>query len=94
MDLKYPVTIEELEKSQFEIVKDYNEMQISIINDFLNEVNLSVQDILKPELSGDKEVQTICPRCHSEYIISEGFCSDCQNINLLPINKISERINE
>ncbi len=44
------------------------------------------EEIIAPNQRESDRVESYCPRCLSQYVISEGLCSDCGGVSLLPFD--------
>ena len=76
------------------IVKDFNQMQKEVLENFVQNRGKDLKHLLSPDFSGDTHALSICPRCHSEYTLDSGFCTDCTDVALEPITSFTEEKDE
>ncbi len=88
LDLKYPIILDELDEKDKPIVQDFNRIQVESINSFLKENLYEMNDIIAHSFSNDDNAKSFCPRCHAEFTIEQGICSDCSDIKLIRIDDL------
>lgn len=87
LDLKFPLGNESLPKDIQNISNWYRNKQIKILKSFFKNNAIDLKNLLTPSISSDVTVKAYCPRCHVEYTSTEGQCSDCNGIDLVPFIK-------
>jgi hypothetical protein len=54
---------------------------------FLESAGL-LSDVIAPPEAGEAGATAFCPRCHAQYVRSDGTCSDCSGIELIELVKV------
>lgn len=59
----------------------YNEVNLTTLKEMLTSANIAADELLKPPVA-DYGALAWCPRCLSQYTLSEGVCFDCRGVSL------------
>ena len=86
LDLRFPVPLAwpTVSGPESETEDWHHEHLREQIENFLLSRGFSPDTICEPPPREDAECQSYCPRCHQQFVLTEGNCTDCQGIQLVP----------
>lgn len=86
LDLKYPLKLHTPSEEIQQISEWYRIKQLKIYNYFLKDKGVILEQLLIPAKS-DEYFKSFCPRCLTKYLIDEGKCSECHEIQLINLEE-------
>lgn len=81
LDLRYPMALEPVEEVGGATEEWYRETLREISEQFVAAHGVDTADLLKPPSQQDTSSGSFCPRCHAEYAMAAGECSDCPGVH-------------
>ena len=90
LKLKYPQYFQQLSEEKQKVIQNFNQMEMDHIKSILSKYKIDIDKLIAPKLSDDPNLKSYCPRCHTEYAIDKGYCSDCNDMELVPVSKLKE----
>lgn len=83
IDLLYPLAPRIAAGNEREPDSYYRDRLTDSIAAFLRNDGIDMDDLVRPESLPNDSAKAYCPRCYSEYVVSEGQCSDCPGVSLV-----------
>ena len=62
-------------------------MHLEAAEGFVARAGVKVDELLKPPVPAEVCNATYCPRCHAQFVLKEGVCSECGGRALVKFGK-------
>ncbi|MEJ2055019.1 MAG: hypothetical protein P8X42_13945, partial [Calditrichaceae bacterium] len=94
LKMYYPLKAIHINEDKQNVILNFNRIQLQCIESCLNNCHLDIPELIKPNFSDDPNLKSYCPRCQTEYYVEKGFCSDCLDIELIPVDHNRRNTND
>jgi hypothetical protein len=81
-----PDTDESLDRRSADCVQWFRSRFQNAVLALVHKHGINPNELIAPPSRESERVQSYCPRCLSQFVISDGACTDCDRIPLLPFD--------
>ncbi len=85
--LRYPLAAPEQDAATQAVIEWFREVELQVVSEFLESQHIRTEELLAAGEPTEAGSESYCPRCRSEYVVTQGECSSCPGIALEPFTK-------